>query len=255
MLNQSSPTETQEQLKAVFDRLDDQSWQLVMEDPGSTDWREHWNIDGNKCKITNTTDGMVFQAGPEAGDNAHHGVLWTKESFHGDMKVEFDFTRLDTVNRGVCILYFHANGIGEGDYVRDIHAWAHLRQVPWMKTYFEHMDLLHLSFAAFGNEDDGADDYLRVRRYPVRPDRDFSQIEVEGTVYNTGLFETGVTTHITLIKTRDELVLHIKGVDRELYHCWDISTVEPTENGPFGIRQMWRKESRYQNIKIYTRGA
>lgn len=241
-------------MKERYERLNAQSWQLAFEDPGSEDWRDRWVLDGEQCEITNGQEGMSFKAGPDAGDNAHHGVLWTRESFSGDMKVEFEFTRLDKINRYVCILYFHANGIGEGDYHRDIHRWAHLREVPWMKTYFEYMDLLHFSFAAFGNNDDASDDYLRVRRYPVREDRDFSQMEVEGTVFNTGLFLPGKTYRLSLIKTSDELALHIEGDGKTLYHHWDISAVEPTKSGPFGIRQMWQKQARYKNIKISVRG-
>ncbi len=251
-MNQPSLSK-QEDMQAVFDQLNKQDWNLALSDSGSADWQEHWALDGEKCKVTNTADGMVFKAGPEAGDNAHHGVLWTKASFPGDMKVSFDFTRLDTVNRYVCIVYFHANGIDEGDFAKDIHAWSHLRQVPWMKTYFENMDLLHVSFAAFGNDNDDTEDYIRVRRYPVREDRDFNQMEVDGTIFNTGLFIPDQAYHVTFIKTKDQLAMEITGGDKPLYHVWDISTVEETVDGPFGIRQMWQKHSRYQNINIYTK--
>ena len=254
-MNQPSPNELETEMKATYQDLAEQHWQLRLDDPGDGDWNEHWTIDGECCEITNSSDGMEFKSGPDAGNNAHHGVLWTKQSFDGDMKVDFEFTRLDTINRYVCILYFHANGIGEGEYHKDIHSWSALRTEPWMKTYFEKMDMLHLSFAAYGNNDDTPDDYLRVRRYPVRGDRSFSQIEVEGTVHNTGLFLPEKTYKMSMVKTLDTLALWIDGDGQSLYHCWDISKVDPTESGPFGIRQMWQKHSRYKNIKIYTRGS
>ena len=92
-----------------------------------------------------------------------------------------------------------------------------------------------------------------VRRYPVRADRDFDQMEVDGTIFETGLFIPEKTYATTFIKTRDELVMEIKGDGKSLYHHWDISTVEPTEDGPFGIRQMWQKHAVYKNIKIFTK--
>lgn len=248
--NSSTFMSTAEQ---TFDRLNQQSWKLAMHDSGCDDWQTHWTLDGTQCAISNTPDGMEFKSGSEAGDHSNHGVLWTRARFSGDMKVSFDFTRLDSVNRYVCIAYFHANGIGEGAYTKDIHSWAHLREVPYMKTYFENMDLLHVSFAAFGNTNDDPEDYIRARRYPVRADRSFDEIEIGDTVDNTGLFTPGKTYSMTFIKTRDELALEVTGGERPFYHSWDISKVEPTTDGLFGIRQMWQKHSRYKNIRIYTK--
>ncbi|PCJ62868.1 MAG: hypothetical protein COA79_01710 [Planctomycetota bacterium] len=240
-------------LKNKFDALDSYNWNLSLHDfKGNDQWQDNWVLDGKKCELTNSSDGLKFISGPEAGDNAHHGVLWTKETYSGDMKVTFEFTRLDTINRYVNILYFHANGIGEGEYKKNIHEWADLREVPLMATYFEKMDLLHISFAAFGNSNDDADDYIRVRRYPVREDRSFDQIEVDGTIHNTNLFLPNVKSLVCFIKTKTALAMKISIDGVDFYHHWDISTVEETESGAFGIRQMWQKESIYKNIKIYT---
>ncbi|NRA40549.1 MAG: DUF1961 family protein [Planctomycetes bacterium] len=249
-MNQPSQSNQQAEMIAHFDRLNDQSWSIALDDNGTGNWQDNWALDGKVAEVSNSAKGMEFKSGPDAGNHAHHAVLWTKESFVGDMKVSFDFTRLDTVNRGVCILYFHANGIEEDEYVKDIHSWSHLRDVPYMQTYFEKMDMLHVSYAAFGNSDDTADDYIRVRRYPVCEDRDFDEMEVDGTIFETGLFVPEKTYTTTFIKTRDELVMEIIGDGKSLYHHWDISTVEPTESGPFGFRQMWQKHAVYKNIKI-----
>ncbi len=236
----------------VFDRLNQHNWRLALQDSGCEDWRRHWTLDGSNCTITHSPEGMEFKSGPEAGDHSNHGILWTRERFSGDLKVSFEFTRLDTINRYVCIAYFHANGIGEGEYVKDIHRWSKLRELPYMKTYFEKMDLLHVSFAAFGNRDDSPEDYIRVRRYPVREDRSFEQIEVGDTVHKTGLFIPGQSYHMTFIKTRATLALKITGGAQPCYHCWNLNTVEATESGYFGIRQMWQKHSRYKDFHIYT---
>jgi hypothetical protein len=49
-------------------------------------------------------------------------VLWTKRSFAGDVRIEYDFTRLDTAleHTSVCILYIQATGVGNGEFARDI---------------------------------------------------------------------------------------------------------------------------------------
>jgi hypothetical protein len=86
--------------------------------------------------VTNTEAGMVFAAGPVTGDDASHAVLWTRQSFSDDLKVEWDFTRPDTINRYVNIIHLQATGIEMPPYSRDIAEWSSLRQAPSMKLYF-----------------------------------------------------------------------------------------------------------------------
>ena len=86
-------------------------------------------------------------------------VLWTKQSFKGDLKIEYDYTRLDNETRCVNILYIQATGSGEEPYVKDITEWNELRRVPAMKMYFDHMHAYHISYAAWRG------DYIRGRRY------------------------------------------------------------------------------------------
>ncbi|MHC4872898.1 MAG: hypothetical protein ACYTFY_13735 [Planctomycetota bacterium] len=224
---------------------------IVLKDSGTGNWQDNWVVDGYRADIRNTPEGMVFSAGPERGDNSCHAVLWSKKSFSGSMKVEFDFTRLDTINRFVNILYFHAQGVG-GDYVEDIHSWSDKRCIPFMKTYFENMNLLHISYAAFGNQNDDDDNYLRVRRYPVTEERSFEQIEVEPTIEKTGFFQSGILHKMCFVKTKDRLALRVKTEEAELHHIWDTTTVAPPESGPLGIRHMWTKSSLYKDIKIYS---
>jgi len=64
--------------------------------------------------------GMELLAGTEHGNDTCHTVLWTKPSFKGNICIEYDYTRTDTVTRCVNILYFHATGNGEPDYPADI---------------------------------------------------------------------------------------------------------------------------------------
>ena len=65
-------------------------------DDGTGAWTDHWFLDGQTATVTNGSDGMTFWAGPKAGEDSNHAVLWTKQSFAGDIKVEYDYIRLDS---------------------------------------------------------------------------------------------------------------------------------------------------------------
>lgn len=154
----------------MFEKLEnDFHWQLKMSDDCTDNWKSNWFLDGEIAKVENSEKGMHLQAGPEFGNDAHHMVLWTKQSFQGDVKIEFEYARTDNETRAVNILYIQATGKEDGEFVKDISHWNHLRTVPSMRTYFNNMKTLHISFAAFPNNEE-TQDYIRVRRYPVLPD-------------------------------------------------------------------------------------
>ena len=74
--------------KVSFNALNSaESWQLQMSDPGTKDWQTHWFLDGELATIENSNEGMNFSAGPVNRDDAHHAVLWTKDSFQGDQAI------------------------------------------------------------------------------------------------------------------------------------------------------------------------
>jgi hypothetical protein len=238
---------------SLFAELNKSKWEQKFFDRGTDDWRRKWMLDGTRAVLKNTESGMVFSGGPIVGDHASHAVLWTKDIFAGDVKIEFDFTRLDTINRYVNIIYIQATGKGAKPYVEDISAWSELRQIPYMNTYFDNMDLLHVSYAAFGNDDDKPDDYVRARRYP-RPEKEsFGITNIPPDSFNTGLFQPGVTYHFTFIKTDNDLFLEVKNADvRKLFH-WPLKRVKPLKAGRIGLRHMWTRCSRYKDIRIYSR--
>jgi hypothetical protein len=237
-----------------FSELRQLAWTERFADPGTGEWRDHWFVDGLRADIRNTPDGMVFSSGPVARDNGSHAVLWTHDSFEGDIRIEFDFTRLDTITRFVNILYIQATGKREGPYTEDIAEWSHLRQVPYMNCYFDNMELLHISYAAFGNQNDDDEDYVRARRYPTRPGRAFNQTDLTPDYFLTGLFRPGVTYHFTAIKTNDYLFLEVKNEEvRTLFHWPLAERLEPLTHGRVGIRHMFTRCSRYADIRIYTR--
>lgn len=195
---------------------------------------------------------MHFKAGPEAGNDAHHAVLWSKKSYPGDIKIEYDYTRTDTENRWVNILYIQATGDNEGDFVTDISSWSKFREVPAMKKYFENMNALHISFAAFENSGDGTY-YVRARRYPKPDNEHFDVTKIIPSYDQRGYFKTGQTYHITVIKTDTQLLFKMGSKDGQEVYTWDLSKVAPITAGRIGLRHMYTRSAIYGNFKIYSK--
>jgi hypothetical protein len=239
----------------LFADLLNSDWNKSFFDSGTKNWEEQWFLDGQRASIKNMDDGMLFSAGPIAFDNASHAVLWTKQSFSGDIKIEYDYTRMDDITRAVNIIYIQAEGIGEEPYTKDITEWSHLRIIPRMSSYFNNMNLLHISYAAFNNRDEeNKKDYVRARRYPVKPGEKFSTYtQLEGNYEDTGLFKPGITYHITIVKSDEKLFMKVEGEGKSNLFSWDTSKFEPVEEGRIGFRHMWTRCSKYANIKISER--
>jgi hypothetical protein len=225
-------------------------WELVFEDNCTGNWEQNWTLDGLLAKVENSNKGMHFSAGPEFKNDAHHAVMWTKQSFEGDLKIEYDFTRTDSENNCVNILYIQATGKGEEPYVKDISAWKDLREVPSMRTYFENMNALHISYAAFPNNSDTTS-YVRARRYPKPEKGSFDETKISPSYDNEGYFKTGETYHITVIKTRTQLFFKVEGKEYSRLFSWDLSEVNPITEGRIGLRHMYTRSSIYRNFKIY----
>jgi len=226
-------------------------WTLQLEDTGKEDWKKHWFLDGDKGSVVNSEEGMYLRAGPEQGNDAHHAVLWTKDSFKGNIKIEYDYTKTDTLERNVNILYIQATGIGKPPFSKDIYEWKALRKVPKMSTYFENMNAFHISYAAISYRDSYT--YVRARRYPVTAKRSFQKTMIEPSFNNeTDTFKNGITYKITTIKTEDNLLFKVVGDGGTKVFSWNISNWELIEEGRIGFRHMFTRSARYKNIKIYT---
>lgn len=237
----------------AFDSLSESNlWQLALKDKCTKDWTDNWTLDGLIATVDNSNDGMHFAAGPEARNDAHHAVLWTKESFAGDIKIEYDYTRTDNENRWVNILYIQATGDGEGDFVADISEWNILREVPAMKTYFDNMNALHISYAAFGNKGDGTY-YVRARRYPRPKGESFNVTRIAPSYDQEGFVKSGQTFHITVIKTDQQLFFKMESTGGEQMFTWDLSEVMPITEGRIGLRHMYTRSAIYKNFIIYTK--
>jgi hypothetical protein len=220
-------------------------------DPCKEDWRQKWFLDGLKAKITNGSDGMDFWAGPTAGDNSCHAVLWTKHSFAGNIKIEYEYTKLDDERRYVTILYIEASGSGHGPYRKDISEWSDLRTLPSMELYYNHMNTYHIAYAAYeNNNNDPREDYIRARRYMPETQKALNGTELEPSYYRTGLFRTGVPHKITVIKTNSDLYMNIKNDEKEMLCHWKNAILEPIFDGRIGLRHMCTRGARYKNFCV-----
>ena len=231
----------------IFAAVKDAGWREVFYDPCSGDWQKQWFLDGEIGRVECGEDGMRLIAGPEFKNDAHHMVLWTKESFDGDLKIEFDYTRLDDATRGVNILYIQATGSGEAPYVKDIAEWIELRRVPAMSMYFDHMHTYHLSYAAFPWDDSAP--YIRGRRYmPGATGLDGTDMVPD--VFPKGLFEPGVPHKVTVIKRGRELLGVISNSEQELPFHMVNRARPPVTEGRVGFRHMFTRSACYKNIRI-----
>ncbi|WP_282122076.1 DUF1961 family protein [Algibacter mikhailovii] len=238
---------------AVFRALNDSNqWKLTLEDQCTNDWTKQWTLDGKVATVENSKTGMHFKAGPEFGNDAHHAVLWTKESFTGDIKIEYDYIRTDSATKCVNILYIQATGDEEGVYKKDISEWIDLREVPAMRLYFQNMNVFHISYSAFGNQENSFH-YVRARRYPKPNNEPFTVTQLDPSYDKRGFFKTGQTYHITAIKTKEHLFFKMESKDGVELFEWDISNVSPINEGRVGLRQMYTRSSLYKNFKIYSK--
>ena len=238
-----------------FDILNkSKQWKLQLKDSGTKDWQSKWFLDGLQAKIKNTKAGMLFNTGTTAGADAGHAVLWTKESFKGNLKIEFNFTRKDSATKWAIILYLQATGTGVAPNVEDISKWNNLREIPAMKTYFTNMKALHISYSSFENDNnDSKKDYVRVRQYPVVKGQNFNTTtEIPNAFFETGLFKTDETYKITVIKTNEKLYFKVAGKNSSKLFCWDLKNQPSLLEGRIGLRQMATRSALYKDFSVYT---
>ncbi len=240
----------QHEAGAAFEKASTENWQEVFFDTGTANWQERWFLDGEIGKVKTGANGMELTAGPEFKNDAHHMVLWTRDRFAGDLKIEYEYTRLDAETRCVNILYIQATGSGKGPFERDISKWNELRREPAMRMYYDHMHAYHISYAAFPNNKDTTG-YIRARRY--LPDTSgLKGTALKPDYYPEGLFKPGVPHKITFIKKARDLFIRIENAE-QTYHCHMANPdLPPIEDGRVGLRHMFTRSARYKNFRIST---
>ena len=237
--------------QTAFDQADAAQWKQVFADDCTGDWKEQWFLDGEVGTVTTGPDGMTLTAGPEFKNDAHHMVLWTKQEFEGDVKIEYDYTRLDKENRCVTILYIQATGSGKDEFHKDIAKWNELRKVPAMRTYYNNMNLYHISYAAFGNDGKSTTSYVRARRY-MPHESGLKGTDLEPDYFSKTLFATNVKHHITVIKKDRDLFMRIESPE-QVYYCHMTNPKLPAiTEGRIGLRHMFTRSARYEHIRVST---
>jgi hypothetical protein len=229
--------------RVAFEKLNNQEWKEVFFDSCTDDWKDKWFMDGEISHMQNTEKGMQLSAGPQLWNDSHHTVLWTNDEFTGDLKIEFDYTRLDFSERCVNIIYIQATGSGVGPYDTDITKWNDLRKTPAMSMYFDHMNTYHISFAAF------PEDYIRARRY-IPESTGLGDTDLAPDYFNYGLFAPGMLNHFSIIKRDDELVMKISNSENEYYFHWINENAPIIKTGRIGLRHMFTRSASYKNIRI-----
>lgn len=225
---------------------------LLFNDDCKRDWQKKWSKDGLQAQVVNNSEGMSVYAGPNFANNADHVVMWTKQIFEGNIIIEYDFTRLDTATRSsVNIIYIQSQGSGKGEYKKDLFEWNDLRQVPAMNLYYDHTDTYHISYAAAGISDPRGDEYIRARRYMPETGQHLKGTALQPEYFNSNLFKTDITYHLTIIKDNKLLLFNVKGDGREETFYFSADAFPPIESGRIGLRQMFTRNSRYANFKVY----
>ncbi len=234
--------------QVAFEQASEGKWQEVFYDSSTGDWNQKWFLDGEIGSVETGPEGMQLTAGPEFRNDAHHMVLWTKESFEGDLKIEYDYTRLDSETRCVNILYIQATGSGEAPYAKDITEWSELRRVPAMRMYYDHINTYHISYAAFPNDEDTTA-YIRARRY-LPNQAGLSGSDLEPDYFPEGLFETDVPHRVTVIKKDREISMRIQNAEQVYYCHMTNPDLPPVTEGRIGLRHMFTRSACYKNIRI-----
>lgn len=222
------------------------AWAEVFSDSGTEDWKAKWFLDGEVGTVRNSPEGMTLTAGPEFRNDAHHMVLWTKDSFEGDLKIDYEYTRLDEAPNCVTILYIQATGSGKGPYAKDITQWSGLRKTPAMKMYFDHMNTYHISYAAHPGTKKA---YIRGRRY-MPEKRGLKGTELKPDYSTPKLFATGVKHHITVIKQDRDLYMRVENPDQVAYFHMINPDLPVITEGRIGLRHMFTRSARYANFRM-----
>lgn len=228
---------------------------LLFYDECTGSWMANWMLDGLRGRVENSSEGMELIAGSGVGNDSCHAVLWTKQQFSGDICVEYEYTKTDSANCFVNILYLMATGKGSADFPEDISLWNDLRRIPYMQTYFNHMNAYHISYSAFPVDNDGTqEDYIRLRRY--MPDgRGLKDTDVPGDVFNTGLFKQGKSYLIQVYVVASTIEMHVRSLEYlgdEKVFKWDASMYPTCQKGRIGLRHMYTRQAQYKNFKVWS---
>ena len=229
----------------LFSELDQRLWRERFSDRGAGDWKKNWFLDGDSAEVSADDSGMTIDA------TNGYAVLWTKEVFEGDVRIEYDFQRLDSYNRGVNIIYIQAIGDGEDGHAVDITKWSEERSEAAMSDYFNNMHAYHISYAAFDLRQ--GFEYVRARRYMPLAGRRLDGTQLSGEYRDTGLFDKpGSWIRVTVIKTARDLLVRFVHPEETLVCRFKNEDKPPIEGGRIGLRLMPGRKSLFKNFRVST---
>jgi len=230
-----------------FQELQKRKWSEVFFDPCTGDWKKNWFLDGDDAVVSADKDGMTIDA------TGGYAVLWTNRSFEGDVRIGYDFKRLDSHNKGVNILYIQAIGDGEDGHHEDITKWSQERADAAMSDYYNNMHTYHISYAAYGWTD--GKEYVRGRRYLPLAGRGLEGTELAGSYEETGLFDQpGRWIHVTVIKTPRDLLVRFEHPEKTLVCHFRNEDKPPIERGRIGLRLMPGRKSLIKSFRVSSIG-
>lgn len=240
-------------LALLFKKELKRPWKLAFEHKNSTPWQENWFLDGENALVTSKSNFFEINTQDRESLSRIYAVLWTKESFQGDIKIEYDFKKEDQHNKGVNIIYIQATGDEENGNSKDIQAWSKKRKSAAMSDYFLNMHTYHMSYAAYGNKPDiEYKDYIRGRRYLPLANKGLKNTVLEGEYDDTQLFEDREWVHVTIIKTAKEFLVEFKH-PRKTQLCRFSNEDKPgIHAGRIGLRLMPNRVSHFKNFKVST---
>lgn len=229
-------------------------WRLVVDDDMTHCDTARWHLDGLRGRMTCDEQGLTLRAGARINCDSDHVVLWNRTRVTAPVRVEYDFTRLDTSSvNSVNIIYLLAQGSGEGPFGADIMTWNDRRTVPAMKVYFNNMRCYHISYAVSDRRPDGTmGDYIRGRQYNPAAGRGLKGTELMPEYKDTELFKPGVTYHLTILLHGRRCYMEVCGEGRRELFWFDIDESKALREGYIGLRQMWGRESRYAGFRVWT---
>jgi len=230
---------------------------VLFEDSMAENWQEKWFLDGERAILEHRKEGLAFiteytvdKRVDRAGFDAQHAVLWTRQEFEGDIRISYTYTRLPGCSWQK-LIYVQAQGIGEDDYVEDIHAWRDQREVAVMSMYFKYMDLIGLSIR----------NQIRCKRYPWMDYEGNDLVdEFNPRGVNKGLPD-GQPLDVVVEKREKSIMLQITDtVTGELIvdHTWDLTDEQVNEHrdpvyitkGRIGLRQMGGHKMLLRGFKV-----
>ena len=237
-----------------FRLLENQNWKKAYAEKEGQKSEKNWYIDGEKGSMKKDGNKIILEAGPDIESEDDHIVMWSKKSFKGDIMIDYEFTKLDSLERFVNIIYIQATGNNALESPKDISKWKEKRKTPLMSHYYNNMNLTHLSYAAFENKPDIRNtEYIRARRYMPDAGNGLKGTEFPEEYLCPLLFETGIKHKLTIIKQDGNILFRVKTENRTAYYKFTGDSLPDYEEGAIGFRQMHGRNSSYENIVVYTK--